>query len=78
MQRTPVQSLILKDLTCLGAAKPVSQLLSPFSRASAQQQEKELQWEACTSQLDTSPCSLQLEKGHEQQRRPNTAKKVAN
>ena len=39
------------------------QLLKPGPpRARAQQQEKPLQWEACTPQLESSPRSLQLQK----------------
>ena len=54
-----------------GAAKPlcrnywahVWQLLKPMNpRSHALQQEKPLQWEACTLQLESSPHSPQLEK----------------
>ena len=41
----------------------VLQLLKPaYPRACAQQQEKPPQWEAGAVQLESSPCSLQLEK----------------
>ena len=38
--------------------------------------EKPPQWEAHTRQLESSPCSLQLEKAHVQQWRPSAAKKI--
>ena len=41
------------------------------SRACAPQREKPLQWEACTPQLESSPCSPQLEKAHPQHPRPS-------
>ena len=41
-------------------------------------QEKPSQLEACTSQLKSRPCSLQLEKKSMQQRRPSTADKNKN
>ena len=44
----------------------------------ALQQEQPLQWEACPPQLDSRPCSPQLEKICAQQRRPRTAKKKIN
>ena len=37
MQGTQVKSLVLEDSTCHGATKPISQLLSPHSRACASQ-----------------------------------------
>ena len=41
----------------------VSQLLKPTPlTARTLQQEKPLQWEACTPQLERNPCLLQLEK----------------
>ena len=53
----------------------VLQLLKPKSlKAYALQQEKPPQWEVCTLQLGSSPCSLQLEKKPMQQQRPRTAK----
>ena len=78
MQGTRVRALVQEDPTCLGAAKSVSHnhwacALEPTShnywahvpRARALQQEKLLQWEAH---------SPQLEKVRAQQWRPNTAK----
>ena len=76
MQGTQVRSLIWKDPTRCGAAKPTHydcwacalgacelHPLKPVPlRTRASQQEKPLQWEACTSQLKSSPCLLQLEK----------------
>ena len=44
------------------------------SRTHVLQQQKPPQWEAHTSQLETSPCSPQLEKAHKQQWKLNTAK----
>ena len=53
----------------------VLQLRKPVSpRAHAPQQEKFLQWKARKPQLESSPCSLQLEKKPAQQWRPCTAK----
>ena len=65
-----VQSLIWEDPTCHRATKPMCynywahepQLLKlMIFRACALQQAKPLQWEACTLQLGSSPCSLYLE-----------------
>ena len=64
---------------CSRAREP--QLLSPRAattearapRARAPQQEKPLQWEA-QALTKSSPRSLELEKAHAQQQRPNTAK----
>ena len=53
-----------------GATLPI-----PCSRASALQQEKPPQWEACTGQLDSSSHLPQLEKAHTRQQRPHAAKK---
>ena len=80
MQGTWVRSLVREDLTCHGP-----QLLSLSSRAGEPQplkpecresvrQEKPLQGEARVLQLDSSPCSPQLEKASAQQQRPRTAK----
>ena len=44
------------------------------SRAHASWQEKPLQWEACALQLESRPCSPQLEKRPEQQRWLSAAK----
>ena len=41
-------------------------------------QEKSLQWEAYTLQLETNPCSLQVEKACTQQQRPSTDKNKLN
>ena len=46
--------------------------------AEVAQQEKSLQWEAYTLQLETSPCSLQVEKACTQQQRPSTDKNKLN
>ena len=63
IQGTQAQSLVQKDTTCRKATKPLGpQLLSLRSRAREPQQEKPLQWEALTRQLESSPCSLKLEK----------------
>ena len=47
-------------------------------RACAPPQEKPLQWEVCPWQLDSSPCSLHLEKALVQQQRPMAAKNKIN
>ena len=47
--------------------------LSPSPTAHASQQEKPLQREAHASQLESSPCSLQVGKAHVHQQRPSTA-----
>ena len=53
----------------------VPQLLKPRClRACALQQEKPPQLEGCALQLESSPHSLQLEKAHAQQQRPNETK----
>ena len=76
MQETQVWSLVQEDPTCLGATKPVyytywvcvleawkPKLLKPkHPRARALQQEKPLQWEAFTLQLQSNPSSQQLGK----------------
>ena len=73
MQKTRVWSLIWEDPICYRETKPmrynywahVPQLLKPVHpRAHAMRslQEKPLQWEACAPQLESRPCSLQLEK----------------
>ena len=49
MQWTEVQSLVWEDPTSLWATKPVC------PRACALQQEKPLQWETCTPQLEKTP-----------------------
>ena len=49
------------------------QRLSPSPTAHASQLEKPLQREAHTSQLESSPCSLQLGEAHVQQQRPGAA-----
>ena len=80
MQGTLVQSLVLEDSKCHGTTKPIRhkcwahapQLLKPtHPTARAWQQEKPLQWEACIRPLQSSPCSLQLEKACTQQQRPS-------
>ena len=87
MQETQVRSLIWEDSTCCGATKPMCQkkkrerereskpmchnYWSPS--AFALQQEEPPHWEVHTLQLESSPDSLQLEKGWTQQQRPSTA-----
>ena len=70
MQETRVRALVRVDPTCHEATKPVRHNYW----AHAMQQEKPLQWEARVPQRRVAPRSLQLEKAHAQQRRPNTAK----
>ena len=77
MQKTWVEYLVQEDPTCHGAIKPVyhnywicalepgscNHWMKPvYPRARAPQQEKAQQWEACASQLESSPHSPQLEK----------------
>ena len=52
---------------------PAPQFLSPCSRVCALQEET-LQWEACALQLESNPCSPQLEKARKQQWRPRATK----
>ena len=72
---TRVQSLVWEDSTCCGATKLVrhnywASTLEPVNhnywahapRARAPQQGKPLRWEASASQLESGPCSSQLEK----------------
>ena len=78
MQGTWVPSLVREDPSSLDATRPMNhnwaRVLQPLKPAQHPlQQEKPPQWEACTPQLESSPCSLQLEKAHVQQWRPNTA-----
>ena len=82
-----VWSQVQEDSTCGGATKPMCQnywaltleteSLSYWSprtlKRPALQQEKQLQWEACAPR-ESSAGSLQLEKAHGQEWRPNTAK----
>ena len=90
MQGTRVWVLVREDPTCRGATKPVSHnywacALEPashnywahVSRAHAPQQEKPPRWEAHALQ-QSSICSLQLERAHAQQQRPNAAKNKIN
>ena len=79
IQGTQVQSLVQEDSTCHGATKAMchnywahmQQLLKTIGpRASALPQEKPFRWEAHALQLESSPCSLLLEKAHTEQRRP--------
>ena len=62
IQGTQVPFLVREGPICRGQLSPVSQLLSPCSRHHAPQQETPPQWDAHTQQLESSLCSLQLEK----------------
>ena len=63
-----------EDSTCFGVSKSwVTTTEALLPRAWAPQ-EKPPQWEACALQLESSSCSLLLEKAHMQQWRPSTAK----
>lgn len=87
---TQVQSLLQEDLMRLGATELCTTtteptLLSPgcnseawMPRTCATQQEKPLQWEPCTPQLESNPHSSQLEKACSQQWRPNYVSKWIN
>ena len=70
MQKTQVRSLVWEHSTCCRATKPMGH--NYWARAP--QQEKPPQWEAGTPQLESSPCSPQLEKTLKQQQRPSGAK----
>ena len=63
---TQVWSLVWEDSTCCRAAKQTH-----WNYWSTQ---KPPQWEACALQLESSLCSLQLEKARVQQWRPSTVK----
>ena len=70
---TGVRSLLWEDSTCLRATKSTrhnywAQALEPLFWT------KPLQWEAHIPQLESSPCSLQLEKAPKQQQRPRAGK----
>ena len=76
-------SLVQEDPTCHRTTRPMGhnywahmlKLLKPVClKVHAPQQEKPLQWEARTPQLESSHCSPQLEKAYSQQWRFNTAK----
>ena len=64
-QGTQVWSLVQEDPIPTEAHVP---------GACAPQQKKPPQWEAHMLQLESSPCSQQVEKAGAQQRRPSTAK----
>ena len=76
MQERWTGSLIREDPACCGTTKAghrncwawalelgAAATEAPRPRASASQQEKPLQWEACVLELESTPCSPQLEKG---------------
>ena len=71
MKGKQVWSLVQEDPTCHGATK----LKCRNYWAHTLQQEKLLQWEVCAMQLESSPCSLQLEKACLQQQVPGQEKK---
>ena len=79
MQGTWVGSLVQEDSTCCGMTKPLHHnYWSPMLRACAPQ-ERPLQWEAHTLQLESGPTPaphhpLQLEKVHAKQQRSSAAK----
>ena len=84
MQGTWVRSLVQEDPMCRKATVParhncwahVPQLWKlSYSSACALQPEEPAQWEARAPQLESSPCSLQLEKAREERWRLTTAKK---
>ena len=82
---TRVQSLVQEASTCSRASRPVSQLPGPAlwlpkptqPRTWAPQQEKPPPGDTLTLQLESSPCSLQLEKASLQQQSPSTTKIIA-
>ena len=63
MQGTWIQSLVWEDYTCRGATKPMCH----NCWAHTPKQEKPLQWEVGTVQLESGPSSLQLEKANTKQ-----------
>ena len=72
---TWVRSLVLADPNAPGKLSPWATTTDAHKpRAHDLQQEKPLQWEAHALHLDSSRCSLQLEKALVQQRRPRAAK----
>ena len=77
MQGIWVQSLIQKDPTCCGAAKPMCHNdWSPCSRTCALQQRVEAtKMRSSRTATKSSLCSPQIEKAHSQQWRPITAGK---
>ena len=79
-QGSQVQSPVWEDLTCHWAAKPMHcNCRSPHALELVfHKQERPPQWEAPRSQLESSPCSVQLEKAHTQQWRPRAAKNKIN
>ena len=64
MQETQVQSLIGEDPTCLGATKLMHHNYQAWALEPVLHNKKLRQWEAQTPQLESSPCSAQLEKVH--------------
>ena len=74
--------VVLEDSTRLGATKPVGhcygacvlQLLKPKCLEPMHRGTKPPQWEALTPQLESSPCSPQLEKVQAKQWGPSAAK----
>ena len=76
MQGTWVQSLVWEDSSC--CTKPISHNYWTYMpRAHALQQEKSLQWEACTPQLESNPQSLQLENACTPQQRPSSVQSLS-
>ena len=70
VQGTRVRSLVRDGPTCCGATKPLPHNYG----AQGLQQQRPLQWGSCAPQLESSPCSPQLEKAHSKQQRPSAAK----
>ena len=73
MQETQVQILIWEDSTCLGTTKPHN-YWSSHALELVLCNEKPLQWEAHTPQLERGRYSPHLEKAPEQQQRASAAK----
>jgi len=71
---TGVQSLLWEDSTCLRATKPTRRNYWTQPQSLCSEQEKPLQWEAHIPQLESSPCSLQLEKAQDSNKDPVHAK----
>lgn len=70
MQEKGVQPLVWKDSTCCGATKPCTTTTEPTCQTMEAQEpwkpcsatKKPLKREACAPQLESCPCSLQVER----------------
>ena len=74
MQGSQVWFLVWEDSTGRRAAKPTCHHYWVCALEPMLCNEKPVQWEACTPQLDSSPCSLHLDNACTRQWRPSAAK----